>query len=200
MCVAAGLGIFINGFSSILTGLNFIVTIHTMRAPGMTWFRLPLFIWAHYATSLVMILGTPVIAITILLLAFERAGRVGIFDPAAWRRPDSVPTPVLVLLASGCLHHDPAVDGRGQRTDRKLLAQEHLRLQVRRVLEFGDRRVWLPRLGPSPVCDQPVGLRRDDLFVPEFCGCDSVRGQGVQLDGHALQGRRSHTTRRCSTR
>ncbi len=77
-----GLGIFVNGFSSILTGLNFIVTIHTMRAPGMTWFRLPLFVWAHYATSLVMILGTPVIAITILLLALERAGGIGIFDPA----------------------------------------------------------------------------------------------------------------------
>src|SRR6266853_1581607 len=59
----AVIGIFINGFSSILTGLNFIVTIHTMRAPGMTWFRLPLFAWAHYATSLVMILGTPVVAI-----------------------------------------------------------------------------------------------------------------------------------------
>src|SRR6186713_2451108 len=80
--VATGLGIFINGFSSILTGLNFIVTIHTMRAPGMTWFRMPLFIWSHYATSLVMILGTPVIAITILLLAFERLAHVGIFDPA----------------------------------------------------------------------------------------------------------------------
>jgi cytochrome c oxidase subunit 1 len=80
--MAVGLGIFINGFSSILTGLNFIVTIHTMRAPGMTWFRLPLFVWAHYATSLVMLLGTPVIAITILLLAFERLARVGIFDPA----------------------------------------------------------------------------------------------------------------------
>lgn len=77
-----GLGIFINGFSSILTGLNFIVTVHTMRAPGMTWFRLPLFVWAHYATSLVMILGTPVVAITILLLAIERLAQVGIFDPA----------------------------------------------------------------------------------------------------------------------
>ncbi len=76
-----GLGIFINGFSSILTGLNFIVTIHTMRAPGMTWFRMPLFVWAHYATSLVMILGTPVVAITVLLLAVERVARVGIFDP-----------------------------------------------------------------------------------------------------------------------
>src|SRR6201990_3156243 len=78
----AVLGIFINRFSSILTGLNFIVTIHTMRAPGMTWFRLPLFIWAHYATSLIMILGTPVVAITILLLALERLAHVGIFDPA----------------------------------------------------------------------------------------------------------------------
>ena len=80
--MAVGLGIFINGFSSILTGLNFIVTVHTMRAPGMTWFRLPLFVWAHYATSLVMILGTPVIAITILLMAIERLAHVGIFDPA----------------------------------------------------------------------------------------------------------------------
>jgi len=80
--MAVGLGIFINGFSSILTGLNFIVTIHTMRAPGMTWFRLPLFVWAHYATSLVMILGTPVIAITILLMALERLAKIGIFDPA----------------------------------------------------------------------------------------------------------------------
>ena len=62
------LGVFIAGFSSILTGLNFIVTIHRMRAPGMTWFRLPLFVWAHYATSLIQVLGTPVIAITIVML------------------------------------------------------------------------------------------------------------------------------------
>ncbi len=80
--VAVGVGIFINGFSSILTGLNFIVTVHTMRAPGMTWFRLPLFVWAHYATAMVMILGTPVIAITLLLVAVERIAQVGIFDPA----------------------------------------------------------------------------------------------------------------------
>jgi cytochrome c oxidase subunit I len=80
--MAVGLGIFINGFSSILTGLNFIVTVHTMRAPGMTWFRLPLFVWAMYAVSLVMILGTPVIAITVLLLAIERLVGVGIFDPS----------------------------------------------------------------------------------------------------------------------
>jgi len=76
------IGVFINGFSSILTGLNFIVTIHRMRAPGLTWFRLPLFIWAHYATSLIMILGTPVVAITLLLVAVERLLHLGIFDPA----------------------------------------------------------------------------------------------------------------------
>src|SRR4051812_24193373 len=79
--ITAGLGIFITGFSSILTGLNFIVTVHRMRAPGLTWFRLPLFVWAHYATSLIMILGTPVIAITVLLVAVERTLHLGFFDP-----------------------------------------------------------------------------------------------------------------------
>ncbi len=77
-----GIGVFITGFSSILTGLNFMVTIHRMRAPGMTWFRLPLLVWALYATSLVQILGTPVIAITVLMLALERGFGFGIFDPA----------------------------------------------------------------------------------------------------------------------
>ena len=71
--LTAALGIFVAGFSSILTGLNFVVTIHRMRAPGMSWFRLPLFIWAIYATSIIQVLGTPVIAITLLLVFFERA-------------------------------------------------------------------------------------------------------------------------------
>ncbi len=76
------IGIFIVGFSSILTGLNFIVTIHRMRAPGLTWFRLPLFVWSLYATSLIQVLATPVLAITIMLLGLERLLHVGIFDPA----------------------------------------------------------------------------------------------------------------------
>jgi cytochrome c oxidase subunit 1 len=80
--ILTALGVFITGFSSILTGLNFLVTIHTMRAPGLTWFRLPLFIWAHYATSIIIILGTPVLAIAIVLVAIERVFRIGIFDPA----------------------------------------------------------------------------------------------------------------------
>jgi cytochrome c oxidase subunit 1 len=79
--VMTGLGIFIAGFSSILTGLNSMVTIHRMRAPGMTWFRLPLFVWALYATALVQILGTPIIAITLLMVVLERVLGFGIFDP-----------------------------------------------------------------------------------------------------------------------
>ncbi|MGZ3318700.1 MAG: cytochrome c oxidase subunit I, partial [Isosphaeraceae bacterium] len=82
MVVPAAMAVFITGFSSILTGLNFIVTIHTMRAPGMTWFRLPLFVWALYATSLIMVLGTPVLAISVALVAVERLLHIGIFDPA----------------------------------------------------------------------------------------------------------------------
>jgi cytochrome c oxidase subunit 1 len=75
-------GIFIAGFGSIATGLNFIVTIHKMRAPGLTWFRLPLFVWAIYTTSLILVLATPVLAITLALMALERVFGVGIFNPA----------------------------------------------------------------------------------------------------------------------
>jgi cytochrome c oxidase subunit I len=80
--IATALGVFITGFSSILTGLNFIVTIHKMRAPGMTWKRMPLFLWSMYATSVIFVLGTPVIAIALFLLGLERLFHVGIFDPA----------------------------------------------------------------------------------------------------------------------
>ncbi|MGB6689086.1 MAG: cbb3-type cytochrome c oxidase subunit I [Terracidiphilus sp.] len=79
--VAAAMGIFIAGFSSILTGINFIVTIHKMRAPGMTWFRLPLFIWSYYATSIIFVLATPVIAISMVLIVLERVTGIGVFDP-----------------------------------------------------------------------------------------------------------------------
>ncbi|MCZ2343909.1 MAG: cbb3-type cytochrome c oxidase subunit I, partial [Bacteroidales bacterium] len=76
-----GLGIFVTGFASILTGLNIIATVHKMRCPGMTWGRLPLFIWSMYATSLIQLLATPVLAVTVLLLAIERFFGIGIFDP-----------------------------------------------------------------------------------------------------------------------
>ncbi len=76
------LAAFVLGFSSIFTGINFIATIHKLRAPGMSWFKMPLFAWALYATSIIQILATPVLGITLLLIVMERAFRVGIFDPA----------------------------------------------------------------------------------------------------------------------
>ena len=76
------LGAFVLGFSSIFTGLNFIVTIHKMRPPGMTWFRMPLFLWALYATAIIQILATPVLGITLVLLIVERVFKLGIFLPA----------------------------------------------------------------------------------------------------------------------
>jgi cytochrome c oxidase subunit 1 len=75
-------GIFLSGFSSILTGLNFIVTVHKLRAPGMTWYRLPVFIWSTYTTSLILVLATPVLAMTLAMLLVEREFGVGIFSPA----------------------------------------------------------------------------------------------------------------------
>ena len=75
-------GIFIAGFSSILTGLNFIISVHRLRAPGLTWGRLPIFVWSHYATSLIFVLATPVLAVTLALIGVERIWHVGLFDPA----------------------------------------------------------------------------------------------------------------------
>jgi cytochrome c oxidase subunit I len=80
--ISMTLGVFIMGFSSILTGVNFIVTVHKMRAPGQTWGKLPLFVWSLYATAIIQVLATPVLAITVLLLVMERTLGVGIFDPA----------------------------------------------------------------------------------------------------------------------
>src|SRR5205085_362672 len=76
------LGVFVIGFSSILTGMNFIVTVHTLRAPGITWMRLPLFVWGIYATSVIQVLATPVLGFTVLVVAAERVLQFGIFDPA----------------------------------------------------------------------------------------------------------------------
>lgn len=80
--VLALTAVFIAGWSSILTGINFIVTIHKLRAPGMTWGRLPLFVWTHYATALILVLATPVLTVTLLLVMAERVLGLGIFDPA----------------------------------------------------------------------------------------------------------------------
>ncbi len=80
--ISMTLGVFILGFSSIFTGLNFMVTIHKLRSPGMTWFKMPLFVWGLYATAIIQVLATPVLGITLILLIVERAVGIGIFDPA----------------------------------------------------------------------------------------------------------------------
>ena len=80
--ITALCGVFVLGFSSIFTGLNFIVTVHTMRPPGMEWFKMPLFLWAIYATSIIQVLATPVLAVTLLLAMVERVFGIGVFDPA----------------------------------------------------------------------------------------------------------------------
>jgi cytochrome c oxidase subunit 1 len=136
--VATGVGVFITGFSSILTGLNFIVTMHRMRAPGLTWFRLPLFVWAHYATSLVMILGHAGHRDHRAAGGARARPALGIFDPT--RGGD----PVLFQHLFWFYSH-PAVyimicrPWACRRADRRLRAQARLRLQVRGVLEPGDR-------------------------------------------------------------
>ena len=79
--ISMAAGVFVAGFSSIITGMNFMVTVHKMRAPGLRWFRLPLLVWSLYATSLIMVLATPVLAITLALMSVERVWGVGIFDP-----------------------------------------------------------------------------------------------------------------------
>ena len=78
----AAVGIFISGFSSIATGLNFIVTIHRLRAPGLTWYRMPVFLWSLYSLSVLLVLATPVLAMTLLLVVLERLFHIGVFDPA----------------------------------------------------------------------------------------------------------------------
>jgi cytochrome c oxidase subunit 1 len=80
--VATVTAIIIAGFSTIATGLNFIISIHRLRAPGMTWYKMPVFLWSLYSTSVIMVLATPVLAMTLLLVAFERIFHIGVFDPA----------------------------------------------------------------------------------------------------------------------
>ena len=182
------IAIFIAGFSSILTGLNFVVTIHRMRAPGMTWSRLPLFIWAHYATSIIQLLGTPVVAVTIVLVAAERALHLGIFDPKLGGDP-------LLFQHLFWFYSHPAVyimilpvDGRGHRDHCLLLAQAHLRLPFRCVLVDRDRRVRLSRLGAPHVRSRNFRLLRAGVFFLELRRRIALGHQSLQLDGDYVQG------------
>ncbi len=182
----AVMGVFITGFSSILTGLNFLVTIHTMRAPGMTWFRLPLFIWAQYATSVVMILGTPVIAITLGLAAMERVFGLGFFNPAMGGDPilfqhlfwfySHPAVYIMILPAMGVVSELIATFARKKIFGYHFVAAASLAIAVIGFL------VWTHHMF---VTGQSTYAAIAFSF-PHFPGGHSFRRKSVQLDGDAV--------------
>jgi len=130
-------GVFINGFSSILTGLNFIVTIHKMRAPGLTWFRMPLFLWALYATSIIMTLGTPVLAISLFLLALEHLFTSNLSpalggDPLLFQH-------LFWFYSHPTSNHDLAAMGVVSEIIACFARKANFRIQDRRIFKRGDR-------------------------------------------------------------
>ena len=145
--ISIGLGIFILGFSSIFTGLNFIVTTHKLRAPGMTWFRMPLFVWAIYATSILQVLATPVLGITVLLVALERVYNVGIFDPRLGGDPvlfehffwfySHPAVYIMVLPAFGIISELVSVHSRKPLFGYKLIAFSSLAIAIISFLVWG---------------------------------------------------------------
>ena len=145
--VTIGMAIFVLGFSSIFTGLNFIVTVHRLRAPGMTWFRLPLFVWALYATALLQVLATPVLGITVLLVAFERLYHIGIFDPRLGGDPvlfehffwfySHPAVYIMVLPAFGIISELVTVHSRKPLFGYKLIAFSSLAIAIISFLVWG---------------------------------------------------------------
>ena len=145
--VSMGLAVFTLGFSSIFTGLNFIVTIHKMRARGQTWFKLPLFCWAIYATSVLQVLATPVLGITVLLLAFEHLYHIGIFDPAHGGDPvlfqhffwfySHPAVYIMILPAMGVISEVVTVHSRKPLFGYKLLAFSSISIAVISFLVWG---------------------------------------------------------------
>ncbi len=145
--VSIGLGVFVLGFSSIFTGLNFIVTTHKLRAPGMTWFRMPLFGWAIYATAILQVLATPVLGITVLLVALERLYGVGIFDPRLGGDPvlfehffwfySHPAVYIMVLPAFGIISELVSVHSRKPLFGYKLIAFSSIAIAVISFLVWG---------------------------------------------------------------
>ncbi|MBK8099210.1 MAG: cbb3-type cytochrome c oxidase subunit I [Planctomycetes bacterium] len=145
--ISIGLGIFILGFSSIFTGLNFIVTTHKLRAPGLTWFRMPLFVWAIYATSILQVLATPVLGITVALVALERTYHIGIFDPRLGGDPvlfehffwfySHPAVYIMVLPAFGIISECVSVHSRKPLFGYKMIAFSSLAIAIISFLVWG---------------------------------------------------------------
>ena len=171
--VVVALGVFIAGFSSILTGLNFIVTTHKMRAPGLTWFRLPLFVWGLYATSLIANSGHAGRGHHDSVVGRRnhfQCRRVRCLDR---RRPGAVSAFVLVLLASGGLHHDLAGHGGHFRSRDVLFAQADFWIPLHRFFQYGDCDSQLSGVGTSYVHHRPVAAVEHRVFGDFVLGGDS---------------------------
>ena len=153
------------GVSSLMGSINYITTIIMLRAPGMKMFRMPMTVWAMFITALLQAFALPVLTSALVMQLLDRTAGTNFFQPFDWtvanapagrrRRADAaVAAPVLVLLAPGGLHHDPAGDGHGLGHHRHVLAQAAVRLQADGLRDRRDRRAGLHRLGPPHV---PVG-------------------------------------------
>ena len=191
---------FILGFSSIFTGLNFIATIHKLRAPGMGWFDMPLFVWGIYATAVIQILATPVLAITLVLLLIERVFQIGIFDSRIGGDP-------VLFQHFFWFYSHPAVyimilPGMA-------IISELIPTFCRKTI-FGYRAIAyssvslalaeLHRVGPPHVRRRRKRSGQRDLLGADVPGRDPVRRQGLQLAHHDVQGQHSVSRRRCCTR
>ena len=181
-------GVFIVGFSSILTGINFVTTIHRLRAEGMTWGRLPLFVWSLYATAWVQILATPILGITLVLVIAERVLGTGLFDPGTRRGSAHVPASVLDLFPPGGLHHDPAGDGGDFRDHSGLCPEADFRLQDDRLLQPRHRRGRFAGLGAPHVHQRHERHGNSGILLSHLHRGDPVCHQGLQLGFHPLQG------------
>ena len=178
--IEAGLAIFVAGFSSIFTGLNFIVTVHRMRAPGMTWTRLPLFCWANYATSIIMVLGTPVIAITIMLVAARALVHIWGSSIRSWAAIPllfqhlfwfySHPAVYIMILPShGVISEIITCFSRKRIFGYNFVA----------TVSHRDRHSRLPGMGASHVCCRHVAVCGADLLVSELLRGGALCDQGL---------------------
>ena len=139
------------GASSIMTALNFLVTIITMRAPGMTFWRMPLLVWANFTTSLLVVIATPFIAGSQFFSMFDHVMHTSFFDPGRRRLRARLPAHLLVLLAPGGVHHDVARLRDHERGHIRVQPKTDLRLPADGAVADGDRRARLLRLGAPHV-------------------------------------------------
>ncbi len=181
------MAVFTLGFSSIFTGINFVATVHKLRAPGMGWFQLPLFVWGIYSTALIQVLATPVLGITVVLMAMERAFHIGIFDARLGGDPVlfqhffwfySHPAVYIMILRHG--HHLGNHPG--------VLEEDHLRLSRHRLQLGLDRLHRLPGLGTPYVHFRPVRPRQRDLRLPHLSGRHPLGHQDLELARHHVPG------------